>query len=274
MPTILLTNDDGLESPALLPLAHALSGLGIVRIVVPESERSWIGKAVSRFEPVRVRRLRREGHDLHAVSGTPADCVSLAHSQLFADQPDLVVSGINLGLNFGTAFLLSSGTVGAATEAWITGVPGVAFSMAIPADAFGLRGAHRAALLGPRCLRAAAVAATIVCTLLQRGFPADVDLFSVNMPAEVDPATPRRVTRVTRARYGPLFVPDAEGSYRHSFQWYEPIESDPTGDIETVRRQEISIAPVRLDFSVGISDPLRAALETPIVDGAPDHGQS
>lgn len=261
MPTFLITNDDGIDSPALLPLARALSRIGTVRIVVPDTERSWIGKAISRFEAVQIHTVDREEFVLHAVSGTPADCVSLARSALFPDLPDLVVSGINLGLNFGTGFLLSSGTVGAVIEAWIGGMAGVAFSMAIPSDAFGLRGAHRAELLGSRCTQAAAVATDIVATLLREGFPPDVDLFTVNMPAEVSATTPRHVTSVTRARYGPLFVPDAEGGYRHAFQSYEPVEEDPAGDVATVRRAEISIAPVRLAFSAAIPDSLRAAFE-------------
>jgi len=145
MPTLLLTNDDGMDSPTLVPLAKALQDLGTVRIVVPECERSWIGKAISRFETVRLRTVERDGLTLHAVAGTPADCVSLGVHELFPQPPDLVVSGINLGLNFGTAFVLSSGTVGAAIEAALAGVPGIAFSMAIPSDAYGLAGAARAA---------------------------------------------------------------------------------------------------------------------------------
>src|SRR5262249_20121791 len=148
MRTILITNDDGIDSPTLVPLVRALQALGQVRVVVPSVERSWIGKAITRFEPVKVLAVEREGIAMHAVSGSPADCVNLAVHTLYADRPDVVISGINTGLNFGLAFLLSSGTVGAAMEAWIAGLPALAFSMAIPNDAYGLAGLERLQALG------------------------------------------------------------------------------------------------------------------------------
>ncbi len=263
MPTLLLTNDDGIDSPTLVPLAKALERLGTVRIVVPECERSWIGKAISRFEPVHLRTVERDGLTIRAVMGTPADCASLGMHELFPQPPDLVVSGINLGLNFGTAFVLSSGTVGAAIEAALGGVPGIAFSMAIPSDAYGLAGAARAALIGPRCAVAAATAFDITRTLWEHGFPAGIDVFSVNLPAEVTPSTPRRVTHTTRARYGPVFVRAADDHYVHHFRWYRALEEAPGGDIATVNRGWVSITPLRLDLTGAISEQLQRALEEP-----------
>lgn len=270
MARVLLTNDDGIDSPTLVPLAERLATIAATEVVVPEQERSWIAKAISRFERVRVRPVERDGWVLHAASGTPADCVSLGVHDIARERPDLVVSGINLGLNFGTAFFLSSGTVGAVIESWIAGVPGIAFSMALPADAYGLSGNERTARLGTRCLDAAQVAAEIVASVLAHGFPPDVDLLTVNMPADVTPATPRRVTGLTRARYGPVFSRIAEGEYVHRFRSYAPIAPDPGGDIETVRGGMVSIVPVRLAFSAEIPETLSAAL----VGGRSDRDQS
>jgi len=261
MPTILLTNDDGIDSPTLVPLVRALEPLGRVRVVVPAVERSWIGKAITRFGPVKVVPVQRDGIAMHTVSGSPADCVNLAVHTLFADRPDLVVSGINIGLNFGLAFLLSSGTVGAAMEAWIAGLPALAFSTAIPNDAYGLAGLERLKALGGLPQATAAVSADILATVLREGFPADVDCFTVNMPAEVTPATPRVLARVTRSRYGRLFVPDADGGYRHRFQSYWSLESPDDGDMQVVNRGAVAITPLRLDFSAALPDGLRAALE-------------
>jgi 5'-nucleotidase len=261
MPTILVTNDDGVDSPSLVPLARALEPFGRVRVVVPAVERSWIGKAITRFEPVQVVAVERDGLGVHAVSGSPADCVNLAVHTLYPEPPDVVVSGINLGLNFGLAFLLSSGTVGAALEAWIAALPSIAFSMAIPNDAYGLAGVQRLAALGGRPQAAAAVAADLVGTLLSEGFPPDVDSFSVNMPAEVTPRTPRMVGRVTRARYGRLFVPAAEGGYRHRFQSYWALEEPDDGDMQVVTRGAVAITPLRLDFTARLPARLHAALE-------------
>src|SRR5262244_2442701 len=147
MPRILVTNDDGIDSPLLPPLVRAMSRHGDVVVVVPHVERSWVGKSISRFDAIQVERTERAGVAMYTATGTPADCASLAIHTLFPERPDLVVSGINLGLNFGLAFLLSSGTVGGALEGWIAGVPSIAVSMAIPNDAYGLSGAQRIAAL-------------------------------------------------------------------------------------------------------------------------------
>lgn len=270
MPTILVTNDDGIDSPTLLPMVRRLRSLGHVRVVVPESERSWVAKAITRFAVVEACATEREGFPMYAVKGTPADCVSLGVHTLFDTPPDLVVSGINLGLNYGLAFVLSSGTVGAALEAWIAGVPSLAFSMAIPNDAYGLTGARRISALGTRPEAAAAVAAEITETILGIGFPGDVDAFSINMPAEVNPETARQVAHVTRSRYGPLFVPGPEGGYLHRFQALTAIEGVAGGDIDVVRGGAIAITPLRLDLNGSLSNErLRAALEKRVEAGGP-----
>src|SRR5262249_12283438 len=250
MPTILITNDDGIDSPTLVPLARALRPLGEVRVVVPATERSWIGKAITRFEVVQAQATERDGIPMYSVGGTPADCVSLGVHTLLSAPPDLVVSGINLGLNFGVAFLLSSGTVGGALEAWIAGIPSIAFSMAIPNDAYGLTGAQRVAALGHRPVAAARCAAEIVDAILREGFPPAVDSFSVNMPAEVTADTPRVVARVTRSRYGRLFVPGPDGGYLHRFHSLAALETPPDGDMQVVQRGAVAITPLRLDFAV------------------------
>jgi len=261
MAAILITNDDGIDSPALLPLAGALQRLGEVHTAVPDRERSWIGKAVSRFDPLAVRSVVAEGTTVHAIDGTPADCVNLGLFELFPERCTLVVSGINLGLNFGTAFFLSSGTIGAALEAWIAGVPALAFSMALPHDAYGLSGSDRAARLGDLPLRAAGVAAEITETIVGNGFPAGIDLFSINFPADVAMSTPRRVTPIARTKYASLFSRDDRGLFHHRIRRYDACEPAASSDVASITRGEISIAPVRLDLNARLSGPLTAALE-------------
>ncbi|HXQ20746.1 MAG TPA: hypothetical protein VN812_03670, partial [Candidatus Acidoferrales bacterium] len=143
----------------------------------------------------------------------------------------------------------------------IAGVPSIAFSMAIPNDAYGLTGAQRIAALGQRPAAAADVAADIVETILRTGFPPAIDCFSVNMPADVDADTPRVVARVTRSRYGPLFVPGPEGGYLHRFQSLTALESPDDGDMQVVTRGAVAITPLRLEFSAALPGPLRDALE-------------
>lgn len=257
---ILISNDDGIDSPTLVPLVKALQPLGEVRVAVPDSERSWIGKAISRFDTVTVQQRTIDGIPMLAVNGSPADCVSLGVYSLFADRPDLVVSGINLGLNFGLAFLVSSGTVGAALEGWISGVPSIAISMAIPNDAYGLTGSQRIDALGDRPTAAAAVSAEIVDTIWRQGFPDDVDLFSVNMPADANLSTPRKIARVTRSRYGQLFVPGPEKGYLHRFSSLSVLEQIDDGDMQVVARGEVAISPLRLNVSGSVPATLATAL--------------
>ncbi|WP_312909325.1 5'/3'-nucleotidase SurE [Natronosalvus caseinilyticus] len=123
---ILLTNDDGIDSPGLRALYDELSALGTVTTVAPATDQSAIGRALSSDVDV-------EEHDLgYAVHGTPADCVVAGLSELCPTDPDLVVSGCNKGANLGEYVLGRSGTVSAAVEAAFFDVPAIAASMYVP----------------------------------------------------------------------------------------------------------------------------------------------
>ena len=128
MTRVVLTNDDGVDSPALVPFARALARRHDVLVCTPDGERSWSGKAVSRHVPITLVADERDGWPVHHTSGTPADAAQLGVHHVARGDVDVVVSGINVGFNHGSAFLLSSGTVGAAIEGWIAGCTAVAFS--------------------------------------------------------------------------------------------------------------------------------------------------
>jgi 5'-nucleotidase len=126
---ILVTNDDGINSPGIFALATALKEVGNVFVVAPDRQQSAVGHALTVSDPLRVTpfHLEREFFGL-AVTGTPADCVKLALSSLLTEPIDLVVSGINHGYN--TAInVLYSGTVSAATEGMLLGIPSMAVSL-------------------------------------------------------------------------------------------------------------------------------------------------
>jgi 5'-nucleotidase len=195
---------------------------------------------------------------MFTATGTPADCASLAIHTLFDKPPDLVVSGVNLGLNFGLAFLLSSGTVGAAIEASIAGVPALAFSAALPRDAYGLSGDDRLRALGDLPERGADVARDITAAFLKHGFPPEIDCVSVNMPSEVTRQSAREITPVTRTRYGLLFQP-ADGGYRHKFSGLS-VDSRPDGDVAAVSRGAVSISPLRFEVSARLPQALETEL--------------
>jgi 5'-nucleotidase len=125
----LLTNDDGIYARGLAALHQELCQVAECLVVAPEVEQSAVGHAITIFRPLMVREARKNGALLgYAVAGTPADCVKIGLSELAAGPVDLVVSGINRGANVGIN-VLYSGTVSAATEAAILGVPSLAVSL-------------------------------------------------------------------------------------------------------------------------------------------------
>lgn len=215
MARILLTNDDGKGAPGLAALAKALQAIGEVSVVVPDRERSWVAKAITRFEPVSVIEADVGGVPVFACSGFPADCVQLGVHVLF-ERPDIVVSGINIGYNHGSAYLQSSGTVGAALEAAIAGVPALAIST----------GSHtvpwrewKEKVLEPEAMpmweRLAGVAARMVAEALPAARPRDV--LNIGLPDDATDATPRVLTRIAASGYDRLFAEERPGLYVHAY---------------------------------------------------------
>lgn len=133
---ILLTNDDSHDSPLFHQTIEVLASIGKVEIVVPASEQSWKGKAMTRVGPLYADRIDLQGSPAWSITGTPADCVNIAIHNLLAERPDIIVSGTNIGKNVGTGFIFSSGTVGACFEANIAGLPALALSQELAPSQF------------------------------------------------------------------------------------------------------------------------------------------
>ena len=262
MPHLLVTNDDGIDSPALPPLARALATVDRVEVVVPDRERSWISKAITRHDEIEVSSIDRDGIAMLATTGYPADCTQLGIHALFDEPPRLVISGVNVGFNFGAAYMLTSGTVGAAVEAALSGLPAVAISAGTNGD----WPSWARWVLTPDATgmweRMALVATDIVSTLLEQGFPSAADVVVVNIPDTADLDTPRRVVPVARVGYGELFGATRDGVYAHEFggEFVHFAGLDGT-DVETARNGEIAIAPIQLHQPAEVSDELRRALE-------------
>ena len=126
---VLLTNDDGIEAEGLKALCRAFAVEHDVVVIAPEVEQSAVGHGISLRRPIRVTCRGNQGAvKWFAVSGTPADCVKLGVLELLEERPDLVVSGINAGLNHGF-YINYSGTVAAAREGCVYGIPSIAVSM-------------------------------------------------------------------------------------------------------------------------------------------------
>lgn len=261
MTNLLITNDDGIDAPALVPFAKALSRLGTVTVVAPSGERSWIGKAISKVGTIQVEAVERGGFQMWSVDGYPADCVQIGSFGILDTPPDLVISGINIGSNKGSAFATGSGTLGAAVEASNIGIAGIAFSAMSVGDWYEwVNWAHTEAAV-EMWTRLAALATDIVEIVFETGVPAGVDVLSVNIPADAGDSTPRLVTDLARTRYGSLFAGNG-GSYHHSFDGILHVEGDVAGtDLAVLDEGLISITPIRMANTAPLTDGLRERWE-------------
>ena len=174
---ILLSNDDGYLAPGLVQLAESLADTGDITVVAPERNRSGASNSLTLDMPLH---LRRAANGYMYVSGTPTDCVHLAVTGVLEHQPDMVVSGINLGANMGDDTIYS-GTVAAATEGYLLGVPSIAISLA--------------SFEGRYFATAGRVARELVQRFRERPFAEPV-LLNVNVPDV--PYDELRGTRITR----------------------------------------------------------------------------
>jgi 5'-nucleotidase len=125
MAVILVTNDDGVHSPGIIALFRAMKNLGDAYVIAPDRERSAAGHSLTLHRPLKVEEIRER---VYSINGTPTDCVTLGINKLLPAKPDLVVSGINKGPNLGDD-ITYSGTVSAAIEGTIFGIPSIAFSL-------------------------------------------------------------------------------------------------------------------------------------------------
>lgn len=232
---VLVTNDDGYAALGLKVLASAAQALGDVTVVAPDREQSATSHSLTLHHPLRARLAPGGGW---TVDGTPTDCVTLAVNALLEQRPDVVLSGINHGPNMGED-VLYSGTVSAAMEATVLGIPAIAFSYT------GDPLAHVEAWEG-RVRR-------LLLSIFDAGpFPEDT-LLSVNLPPVV-PEQVRgvRVTSLGRRRYSDSITRALDPSGREYFwigggvsQW----SGNPDSDFRAVEAGMISVTPLHLDLT-------------------------
>ncbi len=229
---ILACNDDGIHSEGLRRLVEALETVDDVVVVAPDRERSAVSHALTLDRPLRADLLKPSWF---AVDGTPTDCVNLAVNGLLDDRPWLVVSGINRGANLGDD-ITYSGTVSAAMEAVLLGIPAVAVSQV-----------GRAAF---RYDAAASFCSALVACLRRRRLPPDT-LLNVNVP-EVENPRGYAVTRQGKRRYGDAIVEKTDPRGR-KYYWIGGSElgfEDEHGtDFAAIERGEVSVTPLHLDLT-------------------------
>jgi len=231
---ILVSNDDGIRAAGIQALYTALADLGEVWVVAPDREQSAASHALSLHRPLRAEQLE-ERH--FAVDGTPTDCVNLAINGILPERPALVVSGINHGGNMGDD-ITYSGTVSAAMEATLLGIPAIALSL-VGRDSKDFRPAAR-------------FSCRLAETVLSRGLPPDT-LLNVNVPPlPEEKLRGFAVTRQGKRRYGDAIVEKIDPRGK-KYYWiggddlgHVPMEGS---DFSAVEDGYISVTPLHLDLT-------------------------
>ncbi len=229
-------NDDGIFSPGIKALAEVADEFGDVEIVAPDRQQSAVGHAVTINVPLRTRAFQVD-HRFHgqACSGTPADCIKLAHHELLRQKPDLVVSGINHGSNAGIN-LIYSGTVSAATEGTIMGTPSIAVSCLDFDEEADLTGAQDAAR-------------KVIGYVLNHGLPPGVTL---NLNAPAGPLKGVKWARQANSRYVEEFDGRRDPANR-DYYWMtgrlELLDHSEDTDIKVLNDGYASLTPIQYDLT-------------------------
>lgn len=234
-PKILVSNDDGVHSEGLRHLAEALRAVGEVTIVAPDGEQNAASHAITLHKPLRVTQL---ADGVYSTSGTPTDCINLGVITVLKERPALVVSGINKGENLADD-VTYSGTVSAAMEGTLLGIPSIAVSQAGD-GAFRFEAAAR-------------IAARIAELVLEQGLPRDT-LLNVNVP-DLDPSEIRgvKIARLGRRSYDANDIIEKVDPRGRKYYWIGGnrafgVENEGT-DFGAVQAGYVSVSPVHLDLT-------------------------
>lgn len=248
---ILLTNDDGIQSPGLWAAAEALSELGFVTVAAPREQSSGAGRSMPNTSDGKLHEEQVEvagkPWKVYAVGGTPAQAVQHGALELMPRPPDLVVAGINYGENLALGVTVS-GTVGAALEGGALGYPSLAVSLEMPKSYFFSyseevdfsAAAHFTQLFGR--------------LLLERRMPEDVHVLKVDVPSDATPDTPWRITRLSRHKYYTPVPPRRErleDAQRMGFEVkLDEVLLERDSDVYVVRlERQVAVTPLSLDMT-------------------------
>ena len=231
---ILICNDDGYFAPGIESLAAILSDLADITVFAPERDRSGASNSLTLNRPLTIRKA---ANGFHYVDGTPTDCVHVAITGFLPEQPDLIVSGINDGANMGDDTIYS-GTVAAAMEGFLLGVPSIAFSLVEKGNA------HMDS--------AARIARSLVERYINDPWPVPM-LLNVNIPNRpYDQIGKSEVTRLGKRHHAEPVIP-AENPRGETVYWIGRAgasrDNGPGTDFHAVANGRVSISPLRIDLT-------------------------
>ena len=231
---ILLSNDDGYFSPGIARLAEVLSKVAEITVVAPERDRSGASNSLTLDRPLSVKRA---ANGYMFVNGTPTDCVHLAVTGLLDNLPDMVVSGINLGANMGDDTIYS-GTVAAATEGYLLGIPSIAVSLASKAG---------------RHFDTAAQVALETVERLRRAPMSSPVLLNLNVPdVAYDKLRGLEITRLGKRHKAEPVIKEVNPR-KETVYWVGPAGSAQDAgegtDFYAVAAQRVSVTPLQIDLT-------------------------
>lgn len=244
-PLILITNDDGIDSPGLQAAVDAVSDLGEVVIAAPNQQWSGSGRSMPISVTGRITEVPSSGPRAYAIDATPALCIIHAMGHLVDRKPDLVISGINFGENVGVDITIS-GTVGAAIEAAAFGIPALAVSLEMPVAN------HLLGDTSEDYVAARAFTRYFAQRLLLQPMPFDADILSINVPQGATPDTPWSLTRLSRQRYFvPVKLDPADKKDKAGYRVMDNPERTEIGsDIWCLHfARQVSVTPLSLDLT-------------------------
>ncbi len=250
-PQILLTNDDGIQSPGLWAAAGALAAIGRVTVAAPQEQSSGMGRSLPSTSSgiIKEEKYRVNGQDwvVYAVSGSPAQAVQHGVLEIMPKRPVLVASGINYGENVGLGTTIS-GTVGAAMEAAAQGIPALAISLEAAKEY------HLSYSKEIDFSTAAYFTAFFGRLLLTKKMPEDVHLLKVDVPSDATPETPWVVTRVARQGYYEPQAPRRKSWNVSGHLGYKEAAvlegEDEDSDVVVLRKKRmVTVTPISLDMT-------------------------
>lgn len=262
-PLILITNDDGIDSPGLVALAAALDGLGDLLIIAPTRQQSGMGRSMPPFYDGRIYETTIGVGDsvwpAFRANVSPAQAVQYGILELSDRVPALAATGINYGENIGTGVTVS-GTVGAAMEAAAHGIPALALSLQVPDPAMHLNNDASVDF---------SVAMYFARTFAERWLkikrPPEVDLLKIDVPAGATRETPWRLTRLERKSYVQPLKPTRvrlDDEWRLAYQLNREVELTPDSDAATLRQGMVSVTPLTIDITAHFKrETLRSLLD-------------
>ena len=224
---ILISNDDGVFAPGILAAKQAVEDLANVTVVAPDENNSSVGRRMTLFKHLEIRAVELEdGSEAYSVSGSPADAVIVGAEYVMDDKPDLVITGINQGVNI-SCDITSSGTVCAAFEAVSLGIPAIAASLFMDPKTSYKQDENGEWYLDYDFSLAKRVLHDIVLKIIKEGFPDGVDLFNLNVPSNYE-SEEVKITRLSDKMIDKKVIDNTDEEKAELFNY--PLQENQNSD--------------------------------------------